>query len=76
MHMQPLYNDCDYITLGDNIGEKVFSRGLCLPSDIKMTEEQIAAYCERWQSLKNFKNSPGGYSAAEAGQVLRDLFLK
>lgn len=41
-----------------------------------MTEEQIAAYCERWQSLKNFKNSPGGYSAAEAGQVLRDLFLK
>ena len=40
MHMQPLYNDRDYITLGDNIGEKVFSRGLCLPSDIKMTEEQ------------------------------------
>lgn len=45
-------------------------------SSITMTEEQIDAYCERWQTLKNFKNSPGGYSAVEAGQVLRDLFLK
>lgn len=45
-------------------------------SGISMTEAQIAAYCERWQNLKNFTNSPGGYNTAEAEQVLKELFLK
>ncbi len=45
-------------------------------SDISMTESQIAAYCARWENLKNFKNSPGGYNTAEAEKVLRKLFLK
>ncbi len=45
-------------------------------SGIVMTEEQIAAYCERWQNLKNFKNSPGGYDVVQAGELLRKLFLK
>lgn len=40
MHMQPVYADCDMITNGDNVGEDIFDRGLCLPSDIKMTEEE------------------------------------
>ena len=40
MHMQPLYKANDFITVEDNVGEDVFSRGLCLPSDIKMTEEE------------------------------------
>lgn len=40
MHMQPLYKDNDFITAGGNVGEDVFGRGLCLPSDIKMTEEE------------------------------------
>lgn len=41
MHLQPVYADRDYITVnGDNVGEDIFARGLCLPSDIKMTEEQ------------------------------------
>ncbi len=40
MHMQPVFADRDYITNGtDNVGEDIFRRGLCLPSDIKMTEE-------------------------------------
>ncbi len=39
MHMQPVYSQNDYITL-DNVGEDIFERGLCLPSDIKMTEQQ------------------------------------
>lgn len=42
MHMQPVYKNNDFITAGDNVGEDVFSRGLCLPSDIKMTEEEQA----------------------------------
>lgn len=45
-------------------------------SDTSMAEAQIAAYCKRWENLKNFKNSPGGYNTAEAGKILRKLFLK
>ncbi len=41
MHMQPVFADRDYISVnGDDVGEDIFRRGLCLPSDIKMTEEQ------------------------------------
>lgn len=41
MHMQPIYEDRDYITVsGENVGEDIFARGLCLPSDLNMTEEQ------------------------------------
>ncbi|MBC8529560.1 DegT/DnrJ/EryC1/StrS family aminotransferase [Christensenellaceae bacterium NSJ-44] len=40
MHLQPLYAHSDYISIGDEVGSDVFSRGLCLPSDIKMTQEE------------------------------------
>lgn len=40
MHMQPLYKNNDFVTNSDNVGEDIFARGLCLPSDNKMTEEQ------------------------------------
>lgn len=41
MHMQPVYKDNDLIFVNDdNVGEDIFERGICLPSDIKMTEEQ------------------------------------
>lgn len=43
MHMQPVYADCDMIANGDNVGEDIFARGLCLPSDIKMTVEEQTA---------------------------------
>lgn len=42
MHMQPIFKDCDYVVAeeGMDIGADIFARGFCLPSDIKMTEEQ------------------------------------
>lgn len=55
MHMQPIYRLNPFVTAqGDgrastnayiaggvkNVGEDIFARGLCLPSDNKMTEEQ------------------------------------
>ncbi len=49
MHMQPLYKNCEFITaLGKqnaaattpDVGADIFRRGLCLPSDIKMTASQ------------------------------------
>lgn len=44
MHMQPFYKDNDFISTG--VGEDVFARGLCLPSDIKMTEEEQESVIE------------------------------
>lgn len=43
MHMQPMYRMNNFITVtgdGEAVGADIFARGLCLPSDNKMTEEQ------------------------------------
>ena len=41
MHMQPVFAGYDFITAQDSpVNEDIFARGLCLPSDIKMTEEE------------------------------------
>lgn len=41
MHQQPLYERFDFITVEDSaVDDWIFSRGLCLPSDIKMTDEE------------------------------------
>ena len=41
MHLQPIFEGCDSVSVGENsVCEDIFERGLCLPSDIKMTEEQ------------------------------------
>ena len=46
MHLQPVFRGCDLVTADDNVSEDVFARGLCLPSDIKMTEAQQARVIE------------------------------
>ena len=57
MHMQPIYKDNEFVTAQglyknkkrdaiDNVGADVFHRGLCLPSDIKMTPEEQDAVIE------------------------------
>lgn len=47
MHMQPIFKDCDFVTAnGSANDENIFERGLCLPSDIKMTEEEQDAVIE------------------------------
>jgi len=42
MHMQPIFAHCGFVTAEDGVcvGEDLFARGLCLPSDIKMTDEE------------------------------------
>lgn len=41
MHLQPIFKKNDYISIDENnVSEDIFLRGLCLPSDIKMTEEE------------------------------------
>lgn len=41
MHMQPVFERCDFVSVEENpVNEEIFAKGLCLPSDIKMTEEE------------------------------------
>ena len=40
MHMQPIYCKNDFISVNGDIGADIFERGLCLPSDNKMTEKE------------------------------------
>jgi len=43
MHLQPVFADCDFIQVkeGISVSEDIFNRGLCLPSDIKNTPEDM-----------------------------------
>ncbi len=41
MHAQPIYSNNPFISTGDlDVGMDIFERGLCLPSDNKMTSEE------------------------------------
>ncbi|MFI2857090.1 DegT/DnrJ/EryC1/StrS family aminotransferase [Paenibacillus sp. JSM ZJ436] len=39
MHMQPFFEKYDYV--GENVAEVLFESGVCLPSDTKMTDEDL-----------------------------------
>ncbi|MDE6386314.1 MAG: DegT/DnrJ/EryC1/StrS family aminotransferase [Lachnospiraceae bacterium] len=44
MHMQPVFERCDFIPHnedGSSVGTDIFNRGMCLPSDIKNTPEDM-----------------------------------
>lgn len=43
MHLQPVFADCDFIQIkeGRSVSEDIFNRGVCLPSDIKNTPEDM-----------------------------------
>ncbi len=47
MHLQPVFQEYDFISLSEekdgmiSVSEDIFNRGLCLPSDIKNTQEDM-----------------------------------
>ena len=44
MHLQPVFEKYDFITAdgtNNSIAADIFNRGLCLPSDIKNTEDDM-----------------------------------
>lgn len=49
MHMQPFFAEYDYI--GGDVSEKLFENGVCLPSDTKMTDEDLERICLIIKSL-------------------------
>ncbi len=64
MHLQPVFSDCDFISLaGDlcivdhetgadnSISGQIFEYGVCMPSDSKMTEEDLQRICGTIRAL-------------------------
>lgn len=52
MHMQPVYKECGYVQVNDwSVGEDLFARGVCLPSDTNMDQEDIERVCSVIRSL-------------------------
>lgn len=50
MHMQPVFEKYDFIKVEDKpVSEDIFARGVCLPSDTKMTKE------EQQEVIRNIK---------------------
>ena len=44
MHLQPVFKDYDFI--GKGVSNKIFETGVCLPSDTKMTDEDLSRICD------------------------------
>ncbi|MET3319940.1 UNVERIFIED_ORG: dTDP-4-amino-4,6-dideoxygalactose transaminase [Peribacillus simplex] len=44
MHMQPFFEKYDFV--GTNVSEKLFENGVCLPSDTKLTDEDLERVVE------------------------------
>ena len=40
LHLQPIYQQSPFVSVEKDVGADIFRRGLCLPSDNKMTVEQ------------------------------------
>jgi len=45
MHLQPVFAGFDYIDHGD-VAATLYRRGVCMPSDTKMTEEDLKKICK------------------------------
>jgi dTDP-4-amino-4,6-dideoxygalactose transaminase len=45
MHMQPVFSECDYID-EHQTSQSLFEKGVCLPSDTKMDEEDLQRICK------------------------------
>jgi dTDP-4-amino-4,6-dideoxygalactose transaminase len=43
MHMQPFYEGYDFI--GGDVARSIFENGVCLPSDTKMTDDDLNRVC-------------------------------
>jgi dTDP-4-amino-4,6-dideoxygalactose transaminase len=47
MHAQPVFSAAKYATAGEmRVSEILFERGVCLPSDTKMTMEDVDRVCD------------------------------
>ena len=46
MHLQPVFRDCAFVKTAErSVAEDVFARGVCLPSDTKMSTDDVDRVC-------------------------------
>ena len=54
MHAQPVFADAAYVTVGtESVADDLFARGVCLPSDTKMSLGDVDRACEVIRELFN-----------------------
>ena len=59
MHMQPVFEKYDFIKVEDKpVSEDIFARGVCLPSDTKMTKEEQQEVINKPSDNKVMFNQP------------------
>ena len=47
MHAQPVFSDANYVTVGtESVSDDLFGRGVCLPSDTKMSMDDVDRVCD------------------------------
>lgn len=57
MHMQPLFEDCNYFSEDQDNSKYLFETGICLPSDTKMTEEEQKLVIKKIKDIIKTKDS-------------------
>lgn len=68
MHMQPVFEEYDFI--GERVSEKIFESGVCLPSDTKMTDEDLYRVCDVIKEL--WANEDAYREIASTSEVVVD----
>lgn len=68
MHMQPIFERYDFI--GEGVSEKIFKSGVCLPSDTKMTDEDLYRVCNVIKGL--WANEEAYREVASTSEVVVD----
>lgn len=52
MHMQPVFSNCEFVQIEEKaVSEDLFARGVCLPSDTNMDEEDLNRVCKVIRSI-------------------------
>ncbi len=60
--------------LGDNSAEVIKTiESLTDVKNLNATDEQISKWCSRWGNIKNFNNTPGGFTNQEAEMLIKKL---
>ena len=72
MHMQPVFAKCDFIKVADKaVSEDLFTRGVCLPSDTKMTEEELRELVARGKVVIPANKNHKSLNPEGVGSMLR-----
>ena len=52
MHLQPVFKDAGFVSAeAEPVSDELFARGICLPSDTKMTMEDMERVCAKIRAV-------------------------